>query len=171
MRRLFQECKIGKGNAALLSEALAFATPEDLSRKDIIRVSLVNLGKMDVELGYSFVQEFCLKCRSSQELIFAQIPWATACAERSRLVRGESPIFHVNDSFPTIATSRLEYDDSSVELTPQEQLLAALLDANEELLEALRVYDDLEGLAIERRTEERSRRETVMGQAVSLSSL
>ena len=39
MRRLFQECKIGRGNAALLCEALAFATPEDLKRKDLIKVS------------------------------------------------------------------------------------------------------------------------------------
>lgn len=37
-RRLFQECKIGQGNAALLSEALTFAKPEDLARKEIIRV-------------------------------------------------------------------------------------------------------------------------------------
>jgi hypothetical protein len=37
MRRLFQECKIGQGNAALLSEALAFAKPKDLT-KEIIRV-------------------------------------------------------------------------------------------------------------------------------------
>lgn len=28
-----------------------------------------------------------MKCRSSQELIFAQIPWATAQAERSRAAR------------------------------------------------------------------------------------
>ena len=39
IRRLFQECKIGQGNAALLSEALAFARPEDLN-KDIIRVRM-----------------------------------------------------------------------------------------------------------------------------------
>ena len=37
-RRLFQECKIGKGNASLLSEALAFAKPEDLKQKSIIKV-------------------------------------------------------------------------------------------------------------------------------------
>lgn len=37
MRRLFQECKVGSGNAKVLFEALAFAKPEDL-RKDIIRV-------------------------------------------------------------------------------------------------------------------------------------
>ena len=40
MRRLFQECKIGRGNAALLCEALAFATPEDLKRKEIIKVCI-----------------------------------------------------------------------------------------------------------------------------------
>lgn len=38
MRRLFQECKIGQGNASLLSEALAYAKPEDLVKKDIIKV-------------------------------------------------------------------------------------------------------------------------------------
>jgi hypothetical protein len=38
MRRLFQECKVGSGNASLLSEALAFAKPEDLKNKEIIRV-------------------------------------------------------------------------------------------------------------------------------------
>jgi len=38
MRRLFQECKFAHGNAALLSESLTFAKPEDLE-KDIIRVS------------------------------------------------------------------------------------------------------------------------------------
>lgn len=41
MRRLFQECKIGRGNAALLCEALAFATPEDLKRKELIKVSRI----------------------------------------------------------------------------------------------------------------------------------
>jgi hypothetical protein len=49
----------------------------------------------------------------------------------------------------------------------QEQLLAELLAANEALLEALRVYDDLERLANERRVEERSRREVTTKGAVS----
>lgn len=39
MRRLFQECRIGRGNAALLSESLAFAVPDDLREKYIISVS------------------------------------------------------------------------------------------------------------------------------------
>ena len=40
IRRLFQECKIGRGNAQLLNEALAFATPEDLKVKEIIKVRI-----------------------------------------------------------------------------------------------------------------------------------
>ena len=39
IRRLFQECKIGQGNAHLLAESLAYARPEDLE-KDIIRVGV-----------------------------------------------------------------------------------------------------------------------------------
>lgn len=45
-------------------------------------------------------------------------------------------------------------------MTAEEQLLAALLAANQELLEAFRVYDDLERLALaekeEREVQERS---------------
>ena len=38
IRRLFQECKVGRGNASLLSEALTYAKPEDLKSKEIIKV-------------------------------------------------------------------------------------------------------------------------------------
>jgi hypothetical protein len=38
MRRLFQECKVGRGYASLLSQALAFAKPADLRRKEVIGV-------------------------------------------------------------------------------------------------------------------------------------
>jgi len=38
IRRLIQECKIGQGNASLLSQALALTKPEDLKRKEIIKV-------------------------------------------------------------------------------------------------------------------------------------
>jgi hypothetical protein len=50
----------------------------------------------------------------------------------------------------------------SVEQTVEEALLAALLMANADLLEALKQYDDLERVAIERQTEERSRKEVRM---------
>ena len=38
MRRLFQECRMANGNAQVLNEALAYASPEDLREKDIIKV-------------------------------------------------------------------------------------------------------------------------------------
>lgn len=55
----------------------------------------------------------------------------------------------------------------SVEQTVEEGLLAALLMANADLVEALKQYDDLERIAIERLTEERSRKEVRMERKVS----
>ena len=101
-------------------------------------------------------QEFYAKCRSSQELIYAQIPWASAGAERSR--QGNVPRA-ANGSYPNLHSRE---DESPTELTVEEELLAALLVANEALLEALRLYDDLERVAIERETEELSRRDVRM---------
>ncbi|KAI6030297.1 hypothetical protein EDC04DRAFT_87826 [Pisolithus marmoratus] len=141
IQRLFQECKIARGNASVLSDALAFAKPDAL----------------DGEL----VREFMEKCRSSQELICAQIPWATASAERSR---AEKALQHergrsVHDSHQDLPAG---LDEPPNELTIEEQLLAALLDANGMLLGALGMYDDLARVAIERATEERSKREVRM---------
>jgi hypothetical protein len=59
-------------------------------------------------------------------------------------------------------------DDTPKESTPEEQLLHAILSANEELLEVLRVYHDLELLAIERMAEERSKKDIWMDQSVSM---
>lgn len=47
--------------------------------------------------------------------------------------------------------------ETPLQLTIEEQLLADLLGANEDLLEALRSYDDLKRLLIEKEAEERSR--------------
>lgn len=44
--------------------------------------------------------------------------------------------------------------------------MAALLESNEALLEALRVYDDLERVAVEREAEEISRRDVRMDRRV-----
>lgn len=54
--------------------------------------------------------------------------------------------------------------------TVEEQLLAALLSANQELTDALRVYEDLERVKIEREAERRSRKETRMDPRVGLKS-
>ncbi|PBK71749.1 hypothetical protein ARMSODRAFT_954590 [Armillaria solidipes] len=133
IKRLFQECKIGQGNASLLSQALALARPEDLREKDVI-------------------QEFYLKCRQSQEIIYAQIPWATAGAERSRAEQQRKRTLSDN--------SLLE--DAPVTVTTEERLLAALLGANAEIADALQQYDDLERVGLEREAEENSRRDVRM---------
>lgn len=49
----------------------------------------------------------------------------------------------------------------------EERLLADLLDANERLLGALGMYEDLARMAVEKATEERSRREVRMSRRVS----
>lgn len=64
-----------------------------------------------------------------------------------------------------------EANDPPVELTMEEQLLAALLAANAELLEALKQWDDLNRVAIERKVEDRSKREVRMDRRVSLRFL
>jgi len=56
-------------------------------------------------------------------MIIAQIPWASAGAARSRAKREETP---------------------NPELTKQEKLLAALLAANQELVDVFKCYDDLQ---------------------------
>ena len=50
-------------------------------------------------------------------------------------------------------------EESPVELTPEEQLLDSLCEANEALTSVLRDYDDIERIGIEREEMERSRRE------------
>jgi len=54
------------------------------------------------------------------------------------------------------------------ELTVEENLLAALLGANAELMEALQQYEDLERVAEERLAEERSRKDIRMDRGVSI---
>ncbi|KAF8154031.1 hypothetical protein B0H34DRAFT_720086 [Crassisporium funariophilum] len=143
MRRLFQECKIGHGNASLLSQALALSKPEDLKKKEIIK-------------------EFYIKCRSSQELIYAQIPWASAGAERSRALKDKEGHVRKRTMSNDLNNIMRDAHDVPVEQTLEEMLLAALLGANGELLEALKQYDDMERVAIERKAEDRSRREIRM---------
>lgn len=141
MRRLLEECKIGQGNALLLAEALVVCKPQDLKKKG------------------SVIPEFYGKCQSSQELIFAQIDWASAGAERSRLAKDQERkrTFSIESNKP-----HHDGDDLPIEQTVEEKLLAALLQANAELVEALKQYEDLERVAMERKAESRSRKETRM---------
>ena len=175
MRRLFQECKVGSGNASLLSEALMFAKPEDLKKKEIIRVSTCSYKILPSD---RWPQEFYARCRASQELIYAQIPWASAGAERSRQAAGRgSPQLQKRKGsagsgdirHPSAVVRTNSHDDT--EQTQEEKLLAELLKANEELTDALRQYDDLERVGIEWDAEERSKKETRIDRSVSLSQV
>ncbi|KAF7313226.1 hypothetical protein MKEN_01009200 [Mycena kentingensis (nom. inval.)] len=145
MRRLFQECRIGVGNAALLTDALVTATPEDL-RSEVI-------------------MEFHRKCIDSQELIFTQIPWASAGAERSRAAKD----LQERERKRKNSENALLPDNDSAQESPastrEEDLLGELLVANEALLEAIKQYDDLERVAKEQETIDRSIHERRMDPA------
>lgn len=121
------------------------------------------------------MQEFHQKCIASLDLVHAQIPWATAGAERSRqreLELGASlPLSSLS------ATNTPDYSPSpspgpqpnternsgvdQVTTTKEEKLLAELLRANEELADALRIYSDIERIGkdfeAEKAAKERSR--------------
>ncbi|KAJ6476153.1 hypothetical protein C8R45DRAFT_1216883 [Mycena sanguinolenta] len=144
MRRLFTECKIGVGNANLLSQALAVAGVE--------------------ELGESVIKEFHKKCLDSQELIFTQIPWASAGAERSRVAKDAEERARLTSSPNGVngvnGSPGAEGEDGGQ--TREEELLADLLAANEQLMEALALYDDLKRVALEREIEMKSRDEVVL---------
>lgn len=129
MRRLMEECNVGSANAQFLMDLLKYAKPGDVKKKKTV------------------IQEFRSKCLASHELIYAQIPWATAVAERSRVAELEA-----HDTVDVQATH-------GIVMTQEEELLGALLSSNEELQEALRVYDELVELASEKKVKERSKKE------------
>jgi hypothetical protein len=58
-------------------------------------------------------------------------------------------------------------EEPPVQQTKEETLLAALLAANAELIEALKQYDDMERVAMERKAEDRSRKDVRMDPKVS----
>ncbi|OAX40769.1 hypothetical protein K503DRAFT_583300 [Rhizopogon vinicolor AM-OR11-026] len=154
MKRLFQECKIAKGNANVLSEMLAFAKPEQVDR--------------------GVIPEFLAKCRASQELIYTQIPWASAGAERSRCERERNvdgigrtrsqPELQFNPppSRDYHGGDGIIYNAEGEEQTVEEELLGALLEANGALLGALRIYEDIMRVVEERVAVEISRKDVKM---------
>lgn len=93
-------------------------------------------------------------------MVVAQIPWATAQADRSRLAAAQS---YPPDVEPPKAP----------QTTTEESLLASLLAANEELQEAFRIYNELEQVGRaereEREVQARSLQETRMDRSVRLS--
>ncbi|KAJ8083209.1 hypothetical protein PM082_009081 [Marasmius tenuissimus] len=124
LRRLFNECMMGKSHASVLSQALARTTTENFFDME---------GRSD-----RIIREFRMKCMACQELIAAQIPWASAGSERSRR---EVNAKHEAEGNPFTGEEQGK--------TTEERLLEDLLATNEELLAALRRYKDLERAAKE----------------------
>ena len=75
-------------------------------------------------------QEIWEACRASQELISAQISWASAAAKRSRTTEPEEP-----------------------HSTKEEEILAALQESHAALLEALDFHENIRRLAVGRAEE------------------
>jgi len=120
----------------------------------------------------NLLQEFHNKCRASQELIVAQIPWASAGAERSRAAAAAKRATKESSSDGG-ANGKLvkkSAKDATSDLTKEEKLLAALLNANEELIEVFRIYEELEKMAVtemeEREVAKRSIVETKLDRTV-----
>ncbi|OSD02798.1 EF-hand [Trametes coccinea BRFM310] len=90
------------------------------------------------ELRNDITKELLSRARASRELIGSQIPWATTEAEKSHR------------------------SASAAEQTTQEELLAALLASHEQLTECLKMYEDLERIAIEQEAEERLKTERLI---------
>ncbi|CAE6417258.1 unnamed protein product [Rhizoctonia solani] len=116
MRRLFEECEIARDNCRILADSLVYATPESITSNNVIK-------------------EFRGKCMKSQEIIGAQIEWATAAADRAR--EDQHALKGPGEIAPTA----------------EEQLLQALVMAHGELNDVFKTYDDLERIAISEREE------------------
>ncbi|KAI0807290.1 hypothetical protein C8Q74DRAFT_1362812 [Fomes fomentarius] len=97
------------------------------------------------ELRDDVTKDLLGRARASHELIGSQIPWATTEAEKSRQVAGRDA------------------------KTIQEQLLAALLGAYEQLTECLKMHEDLERVAIEQEAEERIKTERLIQALTAVS--
>lgn len=103
------------------------------------------------------------KCVRSHSIVKDQIPWATSNADKSRVERASKfvPPQKVKGDKGALP------DQVPVPLTVEEELLALLLSANESLVEAMNLHNDLERVGIEREAEEISRRDTRMDRRTS----
>ena len=138
VQRLFNVCKVGRGNAELLQEVLVYAKPQEL-KNDITKVPSLRLPlRMVFGSRWTDLQELVGRARASHDLIGSQIPWATSEAEKSRGA-ARSPAH-----------------------TTQEQLLESLLAAHGDLTECLKMHEDLERIAIEQEAEERRKTERLV---------
>lgn len=139
IRRLFEECKVAKENANVLSSALSSVDRTTFATNPV-------------------VQEFYKKCRASQELIVAQIPWASAGAERSRIaaMQKRAAKDSGSDGGPQGKLTKRNRDGrvqpqaegaGDPDQTREEMLLGDLLAANQEIVEVFAIYEQFETMA------------------------
>ena len=99
-------------------------------------------------------QEFHKKCRASQELIVAQIPWASAGAERSRIaaMNRRAAKDSGSDGGPQGKLMKRNREGrtqqaeggGTFDQTKEEMLLGDLLAANQEIVEVFAIYEQFE---------------------------
>lgn len=131
-RRLLEECEIARDYCRNLEESLIYATPESVTEEPSIQVRFKIGTSRAYKTHYLRIsQEFRQKCIKSQEMIGAQLDWATTIADRAHaeqlLLVGPGKVA------PT---------------TVEEQLLHTLVTVNKELNNVLKTYDDLERMAL-----------------------
>ncbi|KAK4052305.1 hypothetical protein OIO90_004386 [Microbotryomycetes sp. JL221] len=186
MTDLRRKADEARGNARMLSEAIAYSKPdEDIKRNEII-------------------QEFYMKCFQDQEFLSNNLQWATVQAEQSRVAlnsqsqpqtneveqsqvdsirrverQGDDNVdttqrsssaqnLSSNNPFAPIVSGEQNLPTSPATTapheTPEEQTLAVLLAAHSEIVEALQSYDshlsNLEELNNVKAAQERSKLET-----------
>lgn len=178
IRQIYAECESAHGKARLLSENVALANPDDVLEDGA-----------DADAGGGIIQEFYAECVKAQERIMSQISWATAEAEKSRereLLR--LSMIDAGLALPTVpginggainaprspsAAAVQGQGKRGTIVTKEEEMLGALLSANQVLTDAIQLRDDWQRAAIaqreERIVEERSRVETRIDRSVSVS--
>lgn len=95
------------------------------------------------------------------QLLYGETNDSTPRAKDKQRIRDRS-ISELADAAGIPAGRESPVDEQTIE----EKLLAALLEANGELLSALGQFDDMERIAIERKTQEKSRKEMRMDRRV-----
>lgn len=165
IRQIYAECEAAHGKARLLSENVALANPDDV----------------EADAEGDVIQEFYAECVRSQEYVLSQISWATAEAEKSREreaiqqagIESALSLPAIPNGLVAAQTNAFQAKRGTI-VTKEEEMLGALLGANQALTDAIKLRDDWQRAAIaqreERYVEERSRVETRIDRSVSVST-
>jgi hypothetical protein len=122
-RDLWKEAELGKSSANMLIDALGFTPIEDLDSNELIKV-----GTSSSSLAVlTFEQEFYGNCQRSQSIFIDAIPHAAQKAEAAAQQHQPLP-----DGRPAI---------DEHQPTNEATLYQKLLDANQTLTEAFKMYD------------------------------